>query len=71
MDLPERLTMMVSCSVSFVNGLRAARFATAFASFPEYPLMKPLAVIVIYAAIGVTTAHSPKYTSSGARYSRD
>ena len=37
----------------------------------EYPVMKPLAVIVIYAAIGVTTARSPKYGSSGVRYSRD
>ena len=38
---------------------------------PEYPVMKPLAVIVIYATIGVATARSPKYTSSGVRYSRD
>jgi hypothetical protein len=36
----------------------------------EYPVRKPLAVIVIYAAIGVTTGRSPKYTSSGVRYSR-
>jgi hypothetical protein len=36
-----------------------------------YPVMKPLAVIVMYAAIGVTAARSPKYTSSGVRYSRD
>jgi hypothetical protein len=33
----------------------------------ENPVMKPLAVIVIYAEIGVTADSSPKYTSSGVR----
>jgi hypothetical protein len=37
---------------------------------PEIAAMKPFAVIAGYAAIGVETADSPKYTSSGVRYSR-
>jgi hypothetical protein len=38
---------------------------------PENPVMKLFAVIAIYAATGVAAASSPKYTSSGVRYSRD
>jgi hypothetical protein len=38
---------------------------------PENPVMKLFWVIAIYAAIGITVSSSPKYTSSGVRYSRD
>ena len=38
---------------------------------PEIAVLKPLAVIAGYAATGVEAASSPKYTSSGVRYSRD
>ena len=37
----------------------------------EVPVMKTLAVIVVYAPIRVTVASSPKHTSSGVRLSRD
>ncbi len=45
--------------------------APATSVSPEIPVMKPFSVIVGYAAIGVDAAGSPKYTSSGVRYSRD
>jgi hypothetical protein len=38
---------------------------------PDNPVMKPFAVIAIYAATSVAAASSPKYTSSGVQYSRD
>jgi hypothetical protein len=38
---------------------------------PENPVMKFFGVIAFYAAIGITVSSSPKYTSSGVRYSRD
>jgi hypothetical protein len=38
---------------------------------PKCAALKWFALIAVYAAAGIETASSPKYTSSGVRYSSD